>query len=172
MEKDVFLEHIIRRVPTVQTRLIQVGILLAVPLVTGLTLFVEAIQIYAPIVLIIGCWGAYQLMIRQNVEFEYILTNGELDVDKITARRSRKRLLSVDCRGFEIVAPVTSAFEREYKSQSIARVVDASAAPGSEGRFFGIFNGKDGKRTLLYFNPDGRILEALRPLLARKLHLP
>ena len=36
-----------------------------------------------------------------NVEFEYVLTNGDIDVDKIIAQRKRKRLVSVKCSSFE-----------------------------------------------------------------------
>ena len=37
----------------------------------------------------------YYLVTSLNIEYEYILTNGEVDFDKITAQRSRKRLISV-----------------------------------------------------------------------------
>ena len=41
-------------------------------------------------------YGGYRLITNMNVEYEYIVTNGEMDIDKIIAKRSRKRLLTVN----------------------------------------------------------------------------
>lgn len=169
MSTDVFVEHMVRRQHTVKTRLIQLGVLLAVPVLTLAAMTFPITQMLVPFVFLGGCYGAWQLFIRQNVEYEYIVTNGEVDVDKISARRSRKRLLTVDCRNFEILAPAVAKFEREMNSQSIVRRVDASSSVQSENRWFAIFNDKEGKRTILFFDPDRRMLEAFRPQIPRKI---
>ena len=49
-------------------------------------------------------WGAVKLIKRSNIEFEYSVTGSDLDVDKITNRKSRKRILNVSVRTFEITA--------------------------------------------------------------------
>lgn len=41
-------------------------------------------------------YGVYKLTVRFNIEYEYIITNGILDVDKIINKNSRKRYLSLD----------------------------------------------------------------------------
>ena len=41
-------------------------------------------------------YAAYRLAVRHNVEYEYIITNNLLDIDKITNKSTRKRLLSVE----------------------------------------------------------------------------
>lgn len=41
-------------------------------------------------------YGAYKLSQNFFIEYEYIITNGTLDVDKIIAKNSRKRILSFD----------------------------------------------------------------------------
>lgn len=41
-------------------------------------------------------YGVYKLTVRFNVEYEYIITNGILDVDKIINKSSRKRYLSLN----------------------------------------------------------------------------
>lgn len=40
-----------------------------------------------------------------SVEYEYIVTNGEMDIDKIIAKRRRKRLITVNARTFERFGP-------------------------------------------------------------------
>ncbi len=41
-------------------------------------------------------YGAFWLSNKFNVEFEYIITNGTLDIDKIINKSSRKRILSFE----------------------------------------------------------------------------
>ena len=48
------------------------------------------------LVLIAFAWyGAYLLMSMQNIEYEYILTNSEIDIDKIMSKKSKKKELRV-----------------------------------------------------------------------------
>ncbi|MCL2747378.1 MAG: DUF6106 family protein [Oscillospiraceae bacterium] len=155
----------IKRKPSLRSRLIQLSVWPAVVCLTILSMLFPETAFLAFIVLVGGCYGAWHVFIRQNVEFEYILTNGELDVDRITAQRSRKRLLTVDCRVFEILAPCRSKYDKEMNAQNIDRRVDASSSPKSESRWFAIFPGKESKRTILFFEPNQRILDSLRPIL-------
>ncbi len=43
-------------------------------------------------------FGTYKLSLKLFTEYEYIVTNDEIDFDKIIARNSRKRLITVDIR--------------------------------------------------------------------------
>ena len=100
------------------------------------------------------------------MEFEYILTNDELDVDKITARERRKQLLSVNVRSFEIFAPVRDEYKREFEDSTVAKRIDASSSPKSTKRWFAVF--RDGeKRTLLIFEPGKKMRASIRQLIPR-----
>ncbi len=170
---DVFIEHMVRRKS--DSRLVAVKLLIAVAAFTAilalfaLLMLVPSLLTFIPLLIAGVIWGAWILIRRRNLEFEYILTNGELDVDKIIARRTRKRVLSVDCRGFDILAPMTKEYLREYDSASIAKRVDASSSPESDRRWFAVFNGKDSARTLLIFEPSEKMLEVFRRLIPRKM---
>lgn len=56
-------------------------------------------------VIIVGAlfYGAYKISTRLNVEYEYTLTNGELDVDKIVAQSTRRRIVTLKCSDIEKV---------------------------------------------------------------------
>lgn len=41
-------------------------------------------------------WGDYKLYSLTNVEYEYIITNSSMDIDKITSKSSRKRVMSFE----------------------------------------------------------------------------
>lgn len=66
-------------------------------------LFIKYLSTLA--ILIVGglFYGAFKLSSRLNVEYEYILTNGELDVDKIIAQSTRRRMVTLKCSDIEKV---------------------------------------------------------------------
>lgn len=67
-------------------------------------------------------YGAYWLISGMSIEYEYILTNGEIDVDKIIAQRKRKRLVTVSAKTFEAFGPYKPEehVNRNYDSRILA----------------------------------------------------
>ena len=53
--------------------------------------------------------GAYYLVINLQVEYEYCVTNDELDVDKILAKSKRRHLLTAQIRKFTYFGTVENA---------------------------------------------------------------
>ena len=99
---------------------------------------------------------AYRFITSRNVEFEYIVTNGELDIDKIISQRKRKRIFSASCKEFDIIARVKSnSFSQSV--QSIKNRIDASSSINSPDAYFATLNYK-GEKTLVIFEPDERML--------------
>ena len=100
------------------------------------------------------------------MEYEYILTNDELDVDKIIARERRKSVISVDVRSFEIFAPVKDEYKREMENPEIVQKIDASSSVKSTKRWFAVFDYEE-KRTLLMFEPGKKMRASIRMLIPR-----
>lgn len=52
---------------------------------------------FLPLIVVAGgaCYLAYLLMGNTFIEYEYIVTNNDLDIDKISGKRKRKRLITV-----------------------------------------------------------------------------
>jgi hypothetical protein len=48
-----------------------------------------------------GIYGAVKLTKMLDGEYEYILTNGEIDIDVITAKSDRKRIITFNCADIE-----------------------------------------------------------------------
>ncbi len=163
---DVFTEHMVKRRSSPKTALIKLLIAAASALAAlwpALALLKGVNLLYfLPLTAAGGFWFGRKLILRQNVEFEYMVTNGELDVDKILARRIRRHLLTVDCRSFITLAPCAPG--RPYEPTPVGRRVDASSAPDSPQRWLVVFPGGDGVRTLLVFEPNEQMLDAFRQL--------
>ena len=94
---DVFFEQIIPIKKTGKTVALFLGIwVLAALLSAAVFFFLGSFSL----IFIFGIgYGAYFLSSKLNVEYEYIITNGILDIDKITNKSSRKRMISVDLGG-------------------------------------------------------------------------
>jgi len=109
-----------------------------------------------PIALLLG-FGLYWIAGSQNWEAEYIVTNGDIDIDRIVARRSRKTIVRV--RGDKIDQLLPIAQVPSFKS--FDRVVMASSSRSSATWFFTYQSPKSGK-TLVCFEPNEAVLEGLK----------
>jgi hypothetical protein len=99
---DIFIEQLVtaRKSPK---RLVLKLLSIILPVLAGLSimLFTSIHFLAFTLLLFIGfCWLAWYLSGLQNIEYEYSLTNNDLDIDKITAKRSRKRLITIKVTTF------------------------------------------------------------------------
>lgn len=107
--------------------------------------------------LIVGIiYGAFKLSCRFNIEYEYIITNGTFDVDKIINRSSRKRVLS-----FEL--STVSRLEK-YNPNLIANIDKSRLvfACNETDEAYLLVAEKEGKgSSYLVFAPDERLKGAI-----------
>lgn len=161
---DVFCEYIVKvKKNPVELTISALGIILAVILL-GFSLFFLFTP-FSSFVLLIDAgvvYGAYILITHFNVEYEYILTNGDIDIDKIIAKRKRKRVLSFSTKEFEIVAP--------YKQgENYTNLLDLGTR-NYENAYYAVFS-KDGQKKTLVFNPPQKMIEAMKTYSPRTVHL-
>ena len=152
---DIFCEYLVKKKSFTDT-LIRFLIALSCMFLCFIVLSV-AVLFYRPLVtlapLIIAglIFGAVQLGRRYSIEYEYVFTNGVLDIDIIYARSRRKKLISVPCNRIEHMGPV-----REIKVSS-NNVVDAIYDMKRGGKYLISFLGDSGK-TDLYFQPPEKLV--------------
>ncbi len=102
-------------------------------------------------------FGAYKLTSLLNVEYEYIITNGSMDVDKITNKSSRKRILSFDLSG---VTRLEKYNPHILNSINLKDVVFACDQNDSNAYF--MVAEKEGKKpNYLVFSPNDKIKSAI-----------
>ena len=132
---DIFLEHIVKRKKGGREFAVIIGVLLALLALLCVSMVLLLVfPAFSTILFLIAAgliFGAYWLITKQNVEYEYIVTNGDIDVDRIEHRRKRKRLMSVHCKTFDIIAPVGDPEHRGEENSNVTRVLDVSSSPNS-----------------------------------------
>lgn len=113
-------------------------------------------------------YGAFKLSSRLSVEYEYIVTNGSLDIDKIIARSSRKRELSCELSGVERLEKYNPA---AHPVGNFKKTVMACDVDDPDAYFMVISEEGKGSR-LLVFAPDervrGAIIKSLPKFIANK----
>ena len=156
---DIFNEYLIKKLPSSSDYLKKAGIGVAAIIIMALGFMYAGMMVF---LIIIGVGiGVFLLYKEFDIEFEYILTNDELDVDKIIARERRKHLLTVKVTGFEILAPVKDEYKREYEQSSITKRIDVSSSPKSPNRRFAIYK-DEGDVVLLIFEPPKRMIDGIK----------
>lgn len=168
---DTFIEHIVKQKSTMQKTLLKVLIVLAAIIIVFICFMVIpfAYSAVASISFAVGIgaiYGAYWLISGMSVEYEYAFTNGELDVDKIVARRKRTRLLTVKASTFEKLG--------EYKPEQHANIgyqykLFASTDPNGLGAWYAVFRHQKKGLTLLVFDPEERILDSFKRFIPKPL---
>ncbi|MBE7030208.1 MAG: hypothetical protein E7409_02140 [Ruminococcaceae bacterium] len=168
---DIFLEYIVARKKNLKDIAIIAGILLGLCLLLFISLFFMFTQLSSFVMLLDAglIYLAYLGITSRNVEYEYIVTNGEVDIDKITHRRKRKRIISVHSKTFDMVAPVGESAYRGEEHSTVSRVIDVASSPTSERAYFALFS-KDGQRIKLIFEPTERMLDAFTTFVPRNVH--
>lgn len=161
---DVFIEQLIKKKSGPRDYLLIAGAVLIGALVVLLSiLFLLPVAIF---VLAAVCYGIYALTISRNLEFEYSVTNGDITIDKIIAKRKRKRMISVDAHAVEEIG--------KYDPQKLcskdfdARIFSSETDNGTGAWYFCARHSEKGN-VLVVFSPNEKILNSIRPFLQRQV---
>ena len=165
---DIFCEYIVKKQRNVKDFLVIIGGYILAFVLTVLFLGIGA-KYFNGLALLVICafwYGAYQLAKSRYIEYEYALTNNELDVDKIVAKKRRKRILTIDFHNIELCAKADS--EHMNDSQT-AKQYDFTGE--SENDIYFVDYTNDSGRVRVLFQPTDRMKESIRLINPRNVHL-
>jgi hypothetical protein len=167
---DIFMEKIVQKGRTPTDRLITIAIIIVTAIACLVFLNLSKFLGMFGTILAAGVvYLAYRLIKSRNIEFEYIVTNGEIDIDKIMSKSRRKRIFSANCKDFDVVAKVKSdKYTQEVKN--IQNKIMAASSMVAPDLYFFTLNYK-GKRTIVYFEPDEKMLTSFRTFIPRNVFI-
>jgi len=128
-------------------------------IITACVYFFIYLGMFSLIIIAGAGYGAWFLLSSRNVEFEYSVTNGDIDIDTIIARRKRKRLVSVSGSKLESFEPYD---ETAYASRKFDRTVMAAQSPKDKGLWAFTYRSKKNGHTLVIFQPEKRVVNAFK----------
>ena len=168
MMEDLFSETLIKKKSTGKDLAAWLPLLCL-----SIALFVCGILVH-PALLLAGAaaaaLGIWQRM-RHNIEYEYAYVSGQLDVDCIYAKKSRKRLASYDLRQMEVMAPAESPFLDIYGKQSIRTADYTSGSESDKAAVYAVIVPHGGSRVKILFQPTEAMKKDLRMRSPSKVHL-
>lgn len=96
---DTFFEQIIPIRKTGGAMFAVIGIWFLALLLSAILFLFPILGNFSVIIIFGILYGAWKLTSRFNTEYEYIITNGTMDIDKIINKSSRKRMCSMELSG-------------------------------------------------------------------------
>ncbi|MDE6036399.1 MAG: hypothetical protein K2G36_10905 [Ruminococcus sp.] len=111
-------------------------------------------------------YGTFVTMQSSYIEYEYAFTNGELDVDKIIAKKKRKAMISTDVREFTAFGKYSEDIEED---ENMTVIISSDNIASHE--YYADFKHADYGFTRLIFSPDERILENIQKYLPANLRV-
>ena len=169
---DIFFEQIIKKKKTL-TDLAALAVIYLGGLPIGALIFFLIIK-YMPNFFLFGImlavlvfYGAIKLGTFFNIEYEYSVTNGAFDIDKIINKSSRKHLISTTVDSFETFSRYD---EKKLSGKTFDQKIFAVADEQGELYCATLRHPKMG-RVLVVFQPDERILEMVVNFLTYQVKL-
>ncbi|MGN1119829.1 MAG: DUF6106 family protein [Oscillospiraceae bacterium] len=154
---DNIAEQLVARTKTKADYLKMAGIGIGAVILASVFMFLCLItglfSLVIPAVLVL--FGGVILTGRMNVEYEYIVTNNEMDIDKIIGKSKRKRMITLDLSLSEEFAPYPP--EKDIEADA---TVHASSGMEKDAYYLIVNHGDYGKINLI-FNPNEKIREAI-----------
>lgn len=122
-----------------------------------LVLLIGYLQSFSFLLIAGALFGAFKLSCRFNVEYEYIVTNGTMDIDKIINKSSRKRVLSFELATVSRLEKFNQGLLSSVNSKEIV-----TACNLNDPESYLMVSSTEGKGTsYLIFAPDERVRGAI-----------
>ena len=162
--KDVFKEQMVKKAKRPKDRIITVGIIfnaiILLIVYLNISMFVPVLGMFIPFFLVMLVLLSWHLIRRRNQEFEYSITNNEMDIDMIVSKSRRKRVFSGYIRDIEALRPVGSTeFEHTFSQAEVIK--DFSTGRPEAARMEFLVNYLS-KRTRIIFEPNEDLQASLK----------
>ena len=151
---DSFAEQLLKKKNSTKEYAIIALIIVAFLLINGAVMI-----LFPPLMFLVAvgtAWGAWWLIQTQYIEYEYSVLNGDLDIDCITGKRKRKRVVQVRSKKIDDLLPVT----QNLNLQGFQRVLYACTSKET-ATFYVTYQSKKFGRTIVLMEPNGRVFKEL-----------
>lgn len=169
---DFFNEWIVKKKRTAQDVMsVIITIMVALMFLYGILLqFMAAkLRYLIPVEIALIVYLAYRIISSMNVEFEYFVLNGDLDIDKVISKKRRKKLVRIKLRDVEYFAPFEDEHIRVAEDSSIRKIIDASSSIDAPRLHFAIYYNNSEKVCLL-FEPTDEMIENFSHYIPKSLN--
>ena len=109
----------------------------------------------------------YYFLPRLATEYEYVFCDGQVDFDRISGGARRKTMLRVDFDKLVVIAPKNSHALDGYRHNGVD-VKDFSSLE-EHAKVYGMVISSGERKTMIYFEPNEKMLAAMKQKAPRKI---
>jgi len=158
---DIFCEYMVKRKKQKIDYILEVVlILIAIYLSFIVFAMMQVFKSFTLLVIAAIWYGVIYLIRRKDIEYEYTLTNNVLDIDRIFAKKTRRRITSIDIAKVDYIRLVE---DRDYEKNP--EVIDHYLCECRESKNnYVMMLARDGKVHRVFFTPNDKMKKNLRQL--------
>ena len=162
---DTFFEQIVSIRKSGKALIIGISVwIFALFIIAFLFLFAGSLVGPFLAILIIGVgYGAWWLTSKLNIEYEYIVTNGEMDIDKIINKSARQRVSSFKLINVERVEKYNPNLLLNVNRQNVVFACNQ----GDPNAYLLVASREDTKVNYIVFSPNEKVREAIKKSLPK-----
>ena len=169
MYQDIYVEKSIKRNTPSITKFLNLILIVLTVFVAFLFLVVNYAMFGIPLIAMIIV--TYFVSQNAKVEFDYIYTNGTLEITKIVRRRKRKDLIECEMKDVIVVAPSRSGPVQAYIGRAMKTYDCLSHEEGVSYYTTIVKDNKSGSEVKVLFEPGEEMLEAMHRISPEKIHI-
>lgn len=111
-------------------------------------------------------YGAWYFCTCLNVDYEYACLSGTFRVDKIIAKRKRKKVLKLEVKQIEDMFKYS---DEQMSKQNFKKVYNVASVDFSDNNVVVVFYTEGKQKNALVFEPNENMLQGMRPYLKREI---
>jgi hypothetical protein len=166
---DIFIEQLVQKKPSPRDILLTVSVFAATAALCTVFIIAAFSFLGLPMLVVVPgiIWLGGHIQKGLNIEYEYILTNEELDVDKIKGKSKRKRMFTFDLGSAEKLEKCTET------TDSFQADITVSAHDNTYINMWRLILKSDSHgKIVLLFNPNGDFAANLNKVLPFRARFP
>lgn len=163
MNNETYAEWLVKRTTPVYAYIARAAMIF----LCVIAAILSVITVWGIIVLAVAAVATYFLFLNLNLEFEYLVVNDRLTIDKIMSKTRRKKAWEGTMEEIQIIAPSDSYVLKDYERPGTKTLNFSSKAP--DAKTYTLIHQAGGNGTKVIFEPNDKILHCLRMRSPRKV---
>lgn len=157
---DSYIEYMVKRAKRPLDYVLVLGILFVGFVIAYLSTFLLILPTLMLLIIVGAIYFVIKMLGRINTEYEYLIVNYEMDIDRIFGGKSRKRIETVNLRRIDAFGFLDSTEGQKCLKNSSYKKVDACADKKNGGAF--ITYNKNSVNYMLLFTPNEEMIEYIK----------
>ncbi len=163
MQDELFLEQMVRRGTDKEVLIKRILIVISAVLIAAFPYFVSlsAGYLVGPVLMVAMALAVWILWRRVYREYEYVFTDGSLDVDVIFNRSGRRHVATFDVKKARLIAPLDDEKNKALIGGQYQKVINADSGLAPE-KCYVLLGSLNNQTCKLIFEPNEELITAIK----------